>query len=764
LRRVASVVFVLALAGAGCTREPGVFSEQNARAHVGMLAGTIGPRPVGTDANARARAYVIDQLKLAGYQVRVQEVDAQRPELGRTAHVSNIVAALDGHRSEAIGLVSHYDTAPESPGGGDDGVGVAVSLEAARVLGAQRDRQWSIFVLVTDGEEAGLMGAAGLVKDREVKSRLRAYINVESIGSRGTAMLFQAGPANGWITGAWSRHAPHPRGASFAGEIYKRLPNDTDFTIFGGENIPGLNFAAIGDSYAYHTVRDTAERLSPETLRNTGENIVGTALALDQMDITRRSRWDGVFFDIGATSAISYSVIVGWILSALSIPLGILASVRIIREALRLGGIGRWLFTAAWTAVAVGAAVASMIGVTWGLRTAGAVYHPWYAHPDRMFLLMLITAATVGWAISRAGVWFSPSVRGARHPLVTWTLALPIWVLLAAAMLWLAPGAAFMWTLPLLIASALLIAVRTLNAVAVRALSVVVLALSGTLWLRNAVELLRFVVAIFGRLPVITPAYVYAAVITATALMIVPPLIAAMVPPRPASRPSLVTAALLAIAAVAGGFAYAAPAYTYDRPLRRQVRALQEPGQDTATWELASVEPGLDLAAGASAGWTLQSVPTQTSIPWGRLPQPFVFRTTGPSLGAPPAEVPYFTVASFPGGVEMTATVVPQRPGLAVSFVLPPGITPSQTNLPGAMRLGQWTATFVAPTPVVGVTWHASFGAVDPQRLRALRVAVTQTAPDLPPWLPQERAVWTSAFTWVLAAARPPIEPVAPLR
>ena len=119
-------LLVLLPALAGCTRSAGLFSEQNARAHVSMLAGTIGSRPIGSEANARARAYVIDQLKLYGYDVRVQETDARRAELGRTAHVSNIIAALRGRRPEAIGLVSHYDSAPESPGAADDALGVAV--------------------------------------------------------------------------------------------------------------------------------------------------------------------------------------------------------------------------------------------------------------------------------------------------------------------------------------------------------------------------------------------------------------------------------------------------------------------------------------------------------------------------------------------------------------------------------------------------------------------------------------------------------------
>jgi len=78
----------------GCTRESIVFSETNARAHVEMLAGTIGSRPVGTPANARARAHIIDQLKLYGYEVRVQDADAREADFGITTRVSNIIGML----------------------------------------------------------------------------------------------------------------------------------------------------------------------------------------------------------------------------------------------------------------------------------------------------------------------------------------------------------------------------------------------------------------------------------------------------------------------------------------------------------------------------------------------------------------------------------------------------------------------------------------------------------------------------------------------
>jgi Zn-dependent M28 family amino/carboxypeptidase len=297
---------LLLILAAGCSRPAPRFSIDNARAHVQMLAGTIGSRAVGTPENARARAYVIDQLRLYGYDVRVQETDARRTDAGVTAHVSNVVAIKAGTERTAIGLVSHYDSAPEAPGAADDGLGIAVSLEAARVLAARTDRRHSLMILMTDGEEAGLMGAAGLTADRDVMDRLATYINVEATGNGGTAMLFETGPANRWIVAPWAKRAPHPRGASYALEIYRRLPNDTDFSIFKRLDIPGLNFAAVDDSYPYHTARDTPDRLSDTALLSTGENVVETAIALDALDVrTRDTSSGGTFFDIGRTIAVS---------------------------------------------------------------------------------------------------------------------------------------------------------------------------------------------------------------------------------------------------------------------------------------------------------------------------------------------------------------------------------------------------------------------------------------------------------------------------
>jgi hypothetical protein len=766
------LALLLTSVAAGCTRDPELFSLRNARAHVEMLAGSIGSRPSGTAANARARAYIVDQLRIFGYQVRVQETDARRPELGRTARVANIIAVLPGPRGEAIGLLSHYDSRADTPGAGDDAFGVAISLEAARLIAASQGRQWTTYVLVTDGEEEGLLGAAALMTDAQVRDNLDAYINIESSGSGPPVALFETGPANEWLVSSWAKNAPHPRGGSYALEVYRRLPNDTDFSILKRHQIPGLNFAAVGDSYTYHTARDTPDRLSSAALSETGENVIAVLNALQKTDITRRSVREATYFDIGGTVAMSYAAAGAWITSGLAVILGVLGWLRITAFLVREEGVGRWLLGLLWMVVALAATVAAMVGATAALRAAREVYHPWYARPDRLFLMLVAAGAAVAWMMARAGRWIPARARGLRHPAVAWTYALPAWIAITLLALWAAPSAAYLWTLPLFFAGLLLLLTPPRQAVALRIVSVVVLGVSATLWLRETLDLLRFIVPMFGRLSMITPVYVYAAVLSIAGLMVVPPLMAATATTMPLRRPALATA--LVLAAVAGTVlaAWAAPGYTREQPLRRYVRAIQEPGADHSVWMVGSLEPGLDLDAGAPSRWTMGEPPV-TSIPWGTLPQPFVFSTTTAPLGPSPAAITGFAVAPTDGGAGATVTlsVVPREPALSVSFVLPSGLTPARSNFPGALRLDRWTATFYAPPPE-GIAWQASFASATPATLKGIRVAITAAglrgAPGpqrLPAWLPQEQAVWSAWFTWVLdPSAPPPIEPVPPLR
>jgi hypothetical protein len=422
-----------------------------------------------------------------------------------------------------------------------------------------------------------------------------------------------------------------------------------------------------------------------------------------------------------------------------------------------------------WAWLGAALVAASMVGATWLVRAAREVYHPWYARPDRLFVLLLATGAVVGWGMSRAGRLLPKRAHPVRHQALTWSATLPAWIVLAGGALWFAPAAAYLWVLPLLAAGLVTSLAPVRHDWVVRIGSVLVLAVSATLWARETTELLRFVVAIMGRLPIVTPVFVYAAIISIAGIMVMPPLVAAIASERPLRKPwALTTAALFAVA-VAIGAVYLTPAYTNEQPLRRYVRALQDGDAPNATWEVASVEPGLDLGPGAPAGWTPPSgTVTASGVPWGRYSFPFVFRTSGPSLGPAPASISGFTMTPLPEGTHVTLSVVPREPGVAVAFILPEGVTPARSSLPGIVRNGHWIATYIA-VPPEGIAWDGSFRKGTDQALPNIRVAISSARlpggsgwQSLPEWLPQEAAVWSANATWVLPAQV--IAPVPPLR
>ena len=724
-----------------------------------MLAGTIGSRPAGSEANDRARQYVVDQLRALGFDVRVQVADARRPEFGHTVRVQNIIALRRGRQPDAIALVSHYDSSAAAPGGADDGLGVAVSLEAARVLSA-RPLQHTLAVLVTDGEELGLMGAAALNTD-PVARRLGAYLNIESVGSGGPSLLFETGPGNSWIVGAWAAHAPRPYGGSFAVEIYRRIPNDTDFTILKRLGVPGLNFASILDGHAYHTARDTADRLSPFTIEQTGHNVVRVVEALDGMDLTRRTLDQAVYSDVVGRTAFTVGPMAAAWIAGLAVLLGAVAWFKSLRAAIVAVGGGQFLLTAFWSVIGSALVLASMIAAAWLLREAREAYHPWYARPERLFVFTAAMGVLAGWTVARAGAFLPHGIRGTRHPVLAWALGLPLWILLAAAASYYAPAAAYLFNVPLLIAGILLLVTPLSRTVAVRITSLLILGATVTMWGWLLLQVLRFAVAHFGRQSIITPVWVYAVLIFLGGIMWIPPALAVLTGRR-LRRPAFATALLLAAVVAAGAYAYAAPAYTYEQPLRRAVQFVQDTTSGRAFWQVGSTEPGLDLERN-SAQWAPLGGPLPTAVPAPRLRHPFVFFAEVP----PVAEIPGRVTARksrVADSIEFTISVVPGVRALGASFVMPPGLAPIRPNLPGIVRGGRWVASFGAMA-MEGVAFRGFLHAKDEAQIDAVRVILhTSRLPGgtgwqgLPPWLPQERVVWYGEARFIVQ----PLPEVAP--
>ncbi|MGC4762476.1 M28 family peptidase [Micromonospora sp. DT46] len=270
---------------------PGEFSAARAYEHVEVVAART--HVAGSPANDQVRAHVEGVLRGLGLETEVQ--DTVVPEAGQLsgaaggaalARVRNVVARLPGtDPTGKVFLVSHYDSVQSGPGGNDDAAGTSAILEVARALAAgPRPRNDIVFVL-TDAEEACLCGAAAFASSHPLAAGGGVVLNLEARGSTGPVIMFETSRDNAALVDAFGRAAPHPVGTSFAVEIYRALPNDTDFTAFLDNDFVGLNSAYIDGGAIYHTPLDTPAAMDRSSLQHHGDNALGLAREFGRVDL-----------------------------------------------------------------------------------------------------------------------------------------------------------------------------------------------------------------------------------------------------------------------------------------------------------------------------------------------------------------------------------------------------------------------------------------------------------------------------------------------
>jgi hypothetical protein len=281
------------------------FSAARAYTHVEALGAQT--HVAGSAANDRNRQRIETTLRDLGLSTAVQDtVGTEAGQLsggegGETfARVRNVVATLPGTASTGrIFLVAHYDSVQVGPGGNDDGAGVATILEVARTLaGGARPRNDVVFVL-TDAEEACLCGASAFVSSHPLAAGGGVVLNLEARGSGGPVITFETSRRNAALVGVFGRAAPHPVGTSFAVEVYRLLPNDTDFTPFLDKGFAGLNSAYIDGAAIYHTPLDTPATMSRASLQQHGDNALALAREFGGLDLsTMEADGDATYFPV----------------------------------------------------------------------------------------------------------------------------------------------------------------------------------------------------------------------------------------------------------------------------------------------------------------------------------------------------------------------------------------------------------------------------------------------------------------------------------
>lgn len=283
-----------------------IFSSGRALPHVRRIARR--PHPTGTPENAAVRDYLVRELKTLGAKVQVQSafaVNAAGP-WGNVGVVQNVLARIPGRQAgKALLLMAHYDSTPDGPGAADDAASVAAILETLRALKAGPALRNDLFCLLTDGEEAGLLGASAFVAAHPRAKRIGLVLNFEYRGNRGPFLMFETSPGNGKLIEGLAK-APHPLGNSLMYEVYRRLPNDTDLSVFKRAGIPGMNFAAIEGHASYHTQLDRPERLHEPSLQHQGESLLALAQYFGNLPLDDLRAEDRVYFDAPGLGMVSY--------------------------------------------------------------------------------------------------------------------------------------------------------------------------------------------------------------------------------------------------------------------------------------------------------------------------------------------------------------------------------------------------------------------------------------------------------------------------
>lgn len=436
-----------------------LFAAGRAFTHIEAI--TVAPRPVGSSANADARAYLLAELARLGIETQVQStastVVSSMPggAIVTSGDLQNVIGRIRGSGAgAAIALIAHYDSVKTTPGAFDNATGVAALLETARALRAGPQLRNDVILLFTDAEEVGRLGAIAFAEQHPWAQDIALALNVDAAGTSGPVVLFQTSAGNSALIAEYAAVAPNPVTSSLLPSVYRLLPNDTDLTPFLRRGVAGMNFAFAANNPGYHADSDTADRLDPRSVQHQGANLLALTRAFGDRDLSALAGDEAIFFTLPGLGVVRYS-------QAWALPLLLVAALGV------LGGIGLGLRRRTLQFGRLMLGVVLLIGLGVGLAALG-----WLGVQG----LEVLRPAGLGvWP--GGGVYFAPAYYGGLAVLPgalgllgigriqrslgaanLFAATITLWLALAAVSAFLLPGASYIFVWPALFALPLLIA------------------------------------------------------------------------------------------------------------------------------------------------------------------------------------------------------------------------------------------------------------------------------------------------------------------
>ena len=259
------------------------FSQDSAYANLNFLVNVIGPRPMGSPAEARALRFAAAKFREYGCQEAYVMPMANAAGVNTSSGIA--VGVLKGKTERIILIGGHIDSeGPEVPGANDDGSGAVSVIELARVIGSKEHESTVVFCC-WGGEEEGLRGSEYFVAH---------YKDIDSV-----ALMLQIDMADGAGNldadpdGAYQVSAPHWLvDAAFdvfyddlhaEGLVYPSQAATVNSSSGGGtgsdhmpflaKGIPAIDFTS-DITYPIHTPLDSWANFNPSGLPRSGDLVL----------------------------------------------------------------------------------------------------------------------------------------------------------------------------------------------------------------------------------------------------------------------------------------------------------------------------------------------------------------------------------------------------------------------------------------------------------------------------------------------------------
>jgi len=279
--------------------------------HASALA-ALGPHPWGSPRTRFAAEYVAAELRQLGVgEVRLQDFESHG------LRGANVIGVLRGASPETILIGAHHDTAPAAPGAYDDGGGVGILIELARVLAQERERPRTLVFASFDAEEAESQkpeqaaGSKAFVQALgQDAANLVGALVIEMSGQRGGEPVLHpiaySDPlrpggsviAPGWLVsaalaGSAEAGAPLRVGDPLLGWVYQPAVRFFKVRLYGDDISflrAGLPAVFVSDSSLtrfypwYHAAGDTADKLDAGALERMGRSVLGAVRKLERVE------------------------------------------------------------------------------------------------------------------------------------------------------------------------------------------------------------------------------------------------------------------------------------------------------------------------------------------------------------------------------------------------------------------------------------------------------------------------------------------------